>query len=110
MENGDVENIAGGSGGACRPTISPDGKTLAFVKRVRYQSVLYLQNLETGEEWPVFDGLSKDQQETWAIFGVYPNFAWTPDGKSIVIYGIKGLKEFLDQGSMCPIFYHKLDR
>ncbi|MCB0844017.1 MAG: PD40 domain-containing protein, partial [Bacteroidetes bacterium] len=87
MENGEVENMAGGPGGACRPTISPDGKTLAFVKRVRYQSVLYLQDLATGEEWPIFDGLSKDQQETWAIFGVYPNFAWTPDGKYIVIYG-----------------------
>jgi imidazolonepropionase-like amidohydrolase/Tol biopolymer transport system component len=70
----------------CRPTLSPDGKLLAFVKRVRTQSVLYLHDLETGEEWPVYDQLSKDQQETWAIFGVYPNFAWMPDSKEIVLY------------------------
>ncbi len=84
-ETGDLETITGGAGGACRPTISPDGKLLAFVKRVRTQSVLYLHDLSSGEEWPVYDQLSKDQQETWAIFGVYPNFAWMPDGKEIVL-------------------------
>ncbi|MFB9845032.1 amidohydrolase family protein [Mucilaginibacter ginsenosidivorans] len=85
-ETGKIEEVAGGPGGACRPQISPDGKLLAFVKRVRLKSVLYLQNLATGEEWPVYDDLSKDQQETWAIFGVYPNFNWTPDSKNIVFY------------------------
>ena len=76
METGKVENMLGGAGGAVRPKVSPDGKLLAFVKRVRTKSVLYLHDLETGEEWPVYDGLTKDQQETWAIFGVYPNFDW----------------------------------
>jgi len=85
-ETGKIETVAGGAGGACRPQISPDGKLLAFVKRVRLKSVLYLQNLATGEEWPVYDDLSKDQQETWAIFGVYPNFNWTPDSKNIIFY------------------------
>jgi len=85
-ETGQIESVAGGAGGACRPQISPDGKLLAFVKRVRLKSVLYLQNLATGEEWPVYDELSKDQQETWAIFGVYPNFNWTPDSKNIIFY------------------------
>ena len=85
-ETGKIEEVAGGAGGACRPQISPDGKLLAFVKRVRLKSVLYLQNLATGEEWPVYNDLSKDQQETWAIFGVYPNFAWTPNSKNIIFY------------------------
>ena len=85
-ENGVIETVAGGSGGAVRPQVSPDGKLLAFVKRVRLKSVLFLQDLETGEEWPVYDDLSHDQQEAWAIFGVYPNFAWTPDSKNIVFY------------------------
>ena len=40
--------------------------------------------VSTGEEWPVYDDLSKDQQETWAVFGVYPNFNWTPDSKNII--------------------------
>src|SRR6202012_5559056 len=85
-QTGDIETVTGGAGGACRPQISPDGKLLAFVKRVRLKSVLYLHNLSTGEEWPVYDDLSHDQQETWAIFGVYPNFSWTPDSKNIVFY------------------------
>lgn len=85
-ETGEIKTVTGGAGGACRPQISPDGKLLAFVKRVRLKTVLYLQNLATGEEWPVYDDLSKDQQETWAIFGVYPNFNWTPDSKNIIFY------------------------
>jgi len=85
-QTGDIETVTGGGGGACRPQISPDGKLLAFVKRIRLKSVLYLHDLATGEEWPVYDNLSHDQQETWAIFGTYPNFAWTPDSKNIIFY------------------------
>ncbi|NJX17398.1 amidohydrolase, partial [Tamlana crocina] len=32
------------------------------------------------------DQLSKDQQEAWAIFGVYPGFGWMPDSKEIVFW------------------------
>lgn len=85
-EKGIVEQVTGGPGGAVRPQISHDGKLLAFVKRVRTKSVLYLRNIETAEEWPVYDRLSKDQQEAWTTFGVYPGFAWTPDDKHIVIW------------------------
>ena len=83
---GEIRTVAGGQGGAVRPQISPDGKYLAFVKRVRLKSVLYVQDQETGEEWPLYDDLSLDQQEAWAIFGLYPNFDWTPDSKHIVFY------------------------
>jgi Tol biopolymer transport system component/imidazolonepropionase-like amidohydrolase len=82
---GETDVITGGPGGAVRPQISKDGKTLAFVKRVREASVLYLRNLETGEEWPVYDKLSKDQQEAWAIFGLYTNFNWL-DATHIIIW------------------------
>lgn len=86
FENGKTETITGGPGGAARPTLSPDGKTLAFIKRVREKTVLYIHNLETGEEFPVFDALNKDQQEAWAIFGVYPNFDWTPNNEELVFW------------------------
>ena len=86
LENGKTERITGGPGGASSPQISRDGKHLAFVKRVRTKSVLYIHDLETGEEWPVYDKLNKDQQEAWAIFGVYPDYNWTPDNKNIVIW------------------------
>jgi imidazolonepropionase-like amidohydrolase/Tol biopolymer transport system component len=86
-QTGKTEDVITGPGGAARPQISRDGKKLAFVRRVREKSVLYLHNLQTGEEWPLFDGLSKDQQEAWAIFGVYTNFNWMPDNKHIIIWG-----------------------
>ncbi|MDB4903332.1 MAG: translocation protein TolB [Mucilaginibacter sp.] len=101
-QTGEIETVAGGGGGACRPQISPDGKLLAFVKRIRLKSVLYIHNLSTGEEWPVYDDLSHDQQETWAIFGVYPNFGWTPDSKSIIFYA-KGKIWNLDINTLNPV-------
>lgn len=86
FETGKTITVTGGPGGAARPQISHDGKTLAFIKRVRTKTVLYLHDLETGEEWPIFDDLNKDQQEAWAIFGIYPNFSWMPDDKEIVFW------------------------
>jgi Tol biopolymer transport system component/imidazolonepropionase-like amidohydrolase len=85
-ETGKTKTVTGGPGGAARPEVSPDGKRLAFVRRVRTKSVLYLHDLETGLEWPVYDALNKDQQETWAIFGVYPNFSWMPDSRNMVLW------------------------
>lgn len=85
-QTGQIETVTGGAGGACRPQISPDGKLMAFVKRNRLKSVLYIHNLTTGEEYPVYDNLSHDQQETWAIFGTYPNFNWLPDNQHIIFY------------------------
>jgi imidazolonepropionase-like amidohydrolase/Tol biopolymer transport system component len=99
LSTGKTIDLIRQQGGAARPQISPDGKLMAFVKRVRLKSVLYIQNLQTGEESPVFDDLSKDQQETWAIFGVYPNFAWTPDSRSLVFYA-KGKIKKVDLASL----------
>ncbi len=86
LSNGEIENYIQIQGGAVRPQISPDGRYLAFVRRVRTKSVLYLHDFRTGERWPIFDRLNKDQQETWAIFGVYPNYNWTPDNRYIIIW------------------------
>lgn len=89
-QEGKIENITGGSGGACRPQISPDGKWLAFVRRVDTKTTLFVRNLATNEEYPIYDALDKDQQEAWTIFGVYPGFAWMPinsvTGRNIVVW------------------------
>ncbi len=86
LNTGELETITGGPGSASRPTISHNGKLLAFVKRVRVKTVLYLQDLKTGEEWPVYDELNKDQQEAWALFGTYPNISWSPDDQYIYLW------------------------
>lgn len=81
-----VKPFVSGAGGAVRPIPSPDGKYLAFVRRVRNQSTLYLKDLVTGRETPAWPHLERDLQEAWSIHGVYPAFAWTPDSKRIVVW------------------------
>ncbi len=85
-ETGRTEQYIRGAGGSARPQPSPDGKTIAFVRRVGLKSVLFLYDIESGRERAAYDRLDHDQQEAWAIFGVYPGFSWTPDNKSIVIW------------------------
>ena len=85
-ESGDIERYVTGPGGSVRPTPSPDGKSLAFIRRVRYKSTIFVRDLESGLETPLYDGLDRDMQETWAIHGLYPTMAWTPDSKSIVFW------------------------
>ncbi len=86
LHTNEIRNLIEINGGACRPQISPDGKTMAFVRRVRGKSVLALSNLADGGIRHLWNGLDEDQQETWSLFGVYPGFDWMPDGKSIVIW------------------------
>ena len=85
-ETGETRTLVNTPGGAIRPQASPDGKRLAFVKRVRDKTVLHVLDLASGKVTPVWDGLSHDMQETWAIFGPYANFNWTPDSQSVVIW------------------------
>ncbi|MGI2171547.1 amidohydrolase family protein [Shewanella sp. MF05960] len=85
-QTGDIEVLIEGTGGAIRPTPSPDGKTLAYIKRDGFQSTLYSLDLKSGEETKLYDKLDRDMQETWAIHGVYPTMSWTKDNKHIVFW------------------------
>ncbi|MEA1882154.1 MAG: amidohydrolase, partial [Candidatus Marinimicrobia bacterium] len=85
LETGEKITAAGGPGGAATPQISPDGKQLAFVRRVGLKTALFVKDIASGNEQMLFDNLNRDAQETWAIFGIHPGFSWTPDGKNIII-------------------------
>ncbi|MFL6856978.1 MAG: amidohydrolase family protein [Allosphingosinicella sp.] len=86
LDTGEVTTAVSGAGGSVRPTPSPDGRMIAFVRRERARSKLYVKDLVSGEERKVYDALDQDVQETWAVTGVYPNMAWTPDSKSLVFW------------------------
>ena len=90
-ETGEVETIVSGPGGATTPTPSPDGKSLAFTRRVRAKTHLMLMDLDSGAIRSLTDVLDRDMQETWAVHGVYPHMDWTPDSRSIVFWAKGGL-------------------
>ena len=99
MTTGERRTVAAGVGGAVRPAPSPDGKLLAFVRRERAKSKLYVKDLRSGEERKIFDDLDQDMQETWAVQGLYPNMDWTPDSRSIFFWAGGKIRRINADGS-----------
>ena len=87
----------GSSGGGIAPEISPDGRWLAFARRIPDGTVsykgqkfgprtaLFLRDLETGAERKLMDPIEQDVSEGVKTDRVLPGYAWMPDGGSIVI-------------------------
>ncbi|KAF5379918.1 hypothetical protein D9757_007232 [Collybiopsis confluens] len=73
-------------GGASRPELSHDRRTLAFVRRVRDHEVLVLKDLETGSIHYAWDGLSFDLTTISAPMGTYPSFSFTPDDDAVIVW------------------------
>ncbi len=88
---GEIDVVLRGPGGAVRPTPSPDGRWLAFVRRERFQSKLFVHDLVSGANHLVYDRLDRDMQEIWAIHGVYPALAWTPDSDALIFWANGGI-------------------
>jgi imidazolonepropionase-like amidohydrolase/Tol biopolymer transport system component len=110
LDTGQVTTVVSGAGGSVRPTPSPDGKKIAFVRRERARSKLYVKDLVSGEERKVYDALDQDVQETWAVTGVYPNMAWTPDSRSLVFWaGGKIRRVGADGSGAAEIPFHVAD-
>jgi Tol biopolymer transport system component/imidazolonepropionase-like amidohydrolase len=81
---GQAVPLTGEFGGAGAPALSPDGRQLSFVRRIRSRTVLEVMDLDTGRTRRVAEGMERDLQEGFADHGVFPGYAWTPDGKSIL--------------------------
>lgn len=109
LEDGEVTTAVSGAGGAVRPTPSPDGKKLAFVRRTRGKSGLFIKDLESGEIVPVCADLDQDMQETWAVHGVYPSMDWTPDSQSIVFWAGGKIKRAGLDGNVTDIPFRVSD-
>ncbi|HUQ82258.1 MAG TPA: hypothetical protein VM076_13995, partial [Gemmatimonadaceae bacterium] len=91
------QQYQGSSGGAVAPEVSPDGKWLAFGRRIPNGTIefkglefgprtaLWLRDLESGTERVLMDPIEVDMAEGGKVSRVLPGYAWTADGKSIVI-------------------------
>ena len=99
LATGEVTTAVDGFGGAVRPTPSPDGKTIAFVRREKDQSQLWVKDIASGMERMIYDALDLDLQETWAVYGVYPMMDWTPDSGAIVFWAGGKLRRVNADGS-----------
>lgn len=109
-ETGERVRVVDGPGGACRPTPDHSGTKLAFVRRVDFVTTLFVMDLESGEAKPVYAPLERDMQETWAIHGVYPTFAWMPGDREIVIYAQGKLRRVdVAKGRATEIPFHVKD-
>ena len=106
LETGQVDEITSGitvqqgqtsSGGGIAPEISPDGRWLAFARRIpdgtishkglRFgpRTALWLRDLETGAERLLMDPIEVDMAEGMKVSRDLPGYAWARDGASIVI-------------------------
>ncbi len=86
------QQIRSSSGGLYAPEVSPDGKTLAFARRlpdatISYKghrfgprTALWLRDLETGAEKILIDPIETDLSEGDPSLRVLPGYSWSADG------------------------------
>src|SRR5215475_14715789 len=92
-----AQQYRGSSGGAVAPEISPDGRWLAFARRIPNgtfsykghqfgpRTALWLRDLQSGAERVVMDPIEQDMSETFKVWRVLPGYSWARDSKSLVI-------------------------
>ncbi|HEX7036972.1 MAG TPA: amidohydrolase family protein [Pseudomonadales bacterium] len=114
LASGEIEPVVTGPGGAVRPTPSPDGRWIAFVRRDRtetsFDTALFVKDLRSGEERLLYRDLDRDMQETWGVQGLYPNFAWLPDSSALVFWAGGEIRRIaLASGAVRTIPFHVAD-
>ena len=71
-------------GSAFRPTLSPDGKWLAYGTRYKAESGLRIRDLASGDEHWLAYPTQRDDQEGSSSLDVLPGFTFTPDSKEVI--------------------------
>lgn len=88
LASGATEDLLGGWGSATSPQVSHDGKKVAFVRRVKEKTVLFVYDVAARTQVPVFDELDRDLQADFVQQNAYyPRFDWFPDHRHIAIWG-----------------------
>ncbi len=90
LSTGEEDTITEALGSGIRPLLSPDGTRLVFGTRYEAATGLRLRDLRTGEERWLKYPVEHDDQESRFTRDLLPGYAFTPDGKEIVVaYGGK---------------------
>lgn len=104
LETRQTEEVTAGAGGAVAPEISPDGRWLAFARRIPDgttshkghkfgpRTALWIRALETGAERVAMDPIELDMAErqhdirpVFFLNRILPGYVWARDGKSILL-------------------------
>jgi Tol biopolymer transport system component len=107
LKTGEETTVISGSGSrgahrdtAFRPAISSDGRLLAYETRVAGRTQLRLRDLATGLDRLIAAPLDPDQLEASLWQDIMPRYAFTPDGKALVVSRAGGFDRIpLDGGS-----------
>ncbi len=76
-----------GFGSATTPEVSPNGERIAFIRRHKAETVLFLSNADTRRQTPIYSKLSRDLQGDYLPQEhYYPSYAWFPDNRHIAIW------------------------
>ncbi|MFQ5679340.1 MAG: amidohydrolase family protein [Gemmatimonadota bacterium] len=103
-ETGQTYSRSSRYGSAFRPTLSPDGRWLAYGTRHDEQTGLRLRDLRTGEERWLAYPVQRDDQESIADRDVYPGMSFTPDSRELVAsYGGKIWRLPIAGGDAIPV-------
>ena len=90
LTTGDEDAITEAPGSALRPVLSPDGAQLVYGTRYEAKTGLRIRDLATGEERWLKYPIQFDAQEAYAERDLLPGYAFTSDGREIVLsYGGK---------------------
>ncbi len=91
------QQYQGSSGGAIAPEPSPDGRFLAFARRIpggtisfkghRFgpRTALFLRDLATGAERLLADPIETDVAEGMKVERVLPGYSWAPDSRAVFL-------------------------
>ena len=110
------QQVQSSSGGMAAPEVSPDGKWLAFGRRIADGTIswkghqfgprtaLWLRNLTNGQERLLVDPIELDMVETFKVTRPLPGYSWSRDGKTIVVaQGGKLVRVDVASGAVAPI-------
>jgi imidazolonepropionase-like amidohydrolase/Tol biopolymer transport system component len=102
-DTGEKRQLTGGNGSAAAHALSPDERSIAFVRRVGTKSTLWIHTLADGSERQIWDGLDRDQIEGFGTNYVYPGYDWTPDGSSLIVWAGGNINRVAADGSGASI-------
>ncbi|MFC3416185.1 amidohydrolase family protein [Algoriphagus hitonicola] len=106
LEEGKITSISSRYGSAFTPTLSKDGKWMAYGSRWDDKTGLIIRDMKTGDERWLAYPVQRDEQESIAPQGVLPAMSFTPDSQHLIAsYGGKIWKLPVDGSSATEIAF-----